>query len=245
MLLLRVAIVENEEDVAKKDVLLLERYAKEKNISLETETFLNAFNFLESKKDFDVVLMDIDMPGINGMQAAEELRKTNKNIDIIFTTNLPQFAVDGYKVQAIDFVVKPITFTNLSFAMDKIREKKGNAENGTFFLKIGGGVRRFNNSDIIYFEMSGHSLIIHKENEEPFKMRGALKVIEKSLNPEVFAKINSGIIINLSKVVSFEEGIVLLEDGSRLPISRSHKKEFATKLTRFYGNNFEEIRNGN
>ena len=239
-MLLRLAIVENEKDVAKNDEILLDRYGKEKDISLEVDIFNNAFEFLESKKDFDAVLMDIDMPGINGMKAAEELRKNNKDIDIIFTTNLPQFAVDGYKVQAIDFVVKPVTFTNLSFAMNKIYEKKNNSTQGSFFLKIGGHLKRFQNNEMYYFETQGHNIILHEVGLEPFKIRGALKDIEKVLNPEVFVKINSGIIINLSKLVSFEDGCVIMEDDSRLPISRSHKKEFANALTRFYGNNFEE-----
>lgn len=239
MAFFHIAIVENENEVGLNDKNLLERYAKEKNIVIEAKIFENAFEFLESSEDFDAVLMDIDMPGINGMQAAEQLRKSNKDIDIIFTTNLPQFAVDGYKVQAIDFVIKPITFTNMSFALNKVIDKKTHASNGSFFLKMGGVAKRFQNNEIIYFEMIGHSILLHEEGKEPLKIRGALKNIEGLLNDEVFVKINSGIIINLSKVVSFEDGCVIMEDKAKLPISRSHKKEFATRLSRFYGNNFK------
>ncbi len=236
MISLNVAIVENEEDVAKKDAELLERYASENKIHIESSIFNNALKFLEDKGSYDAVLMDIDMPGINGMQAAEEVRKQGKNIDIIFTTNYPQYAIDGYKVEAIDFVIKPISFPNLSFAMEKVLEKKKNALNGSFFLQIGSMARRFDNDEIIYFEMIGHNIVMHEEGLEPFKVRGSLKMIEPILNPDVFVKINSGIIVNLSKVRSIGDGVCLMDDGSSLPISRSHKKEFATRIAKYYGN---------
>ena len=238
MLTLRVAVVENESNVAKTDVSLLERYANENSLFLESSIFLNAYDFLDSGEEFDAVLMDIDMPGMNGMEAAEKLRQKNCSIDIIFTTNLPQFAVDGYKVQALDFVIKPVTFPNLSFAMDKVVEKKRNALNGSFFLHIGGFAKRICNDEILYFEMVNHYIVLHENGLEPLRIRGSLKMIENLLNPEIFVKINSGIIINLMKVSSFEDGIISMEDGAKLPLSRSHKKEFAVRLSEFYGNSF-------
>lgn len=238
MLNIRIAVVENELSVAQNDIVLLERYAKENSLSLETSIFQNGYEFLDTEEEFDAVLMDIDMPGLNGMEVAEKLREKNKTIDIIFTTNLPQFAVDGYKVQALDFVIKPVTFPNLSFAMEKVVEKKRNIVNGSFFLRIGGFAKRINNEEVFYIEMVNHYIVLHETDMEPLRIRGSLKMIEDLLNPEIFVKINSGIIINISKVSSFENGLVLMEDGSNLPLSRSHKKEFAVRLAEFYGNSF-------
>ena len=230
MLNIRIAVVENELNVAQNDIVLLERYAKENSLSLETSIFQNGYEFLDTEEEFDAVLMDIDMPGLNGMEVAEKLREKNKTIDIIFTTNLPQFAVDGYKVQALDFVIKPVTFPNLSFAMEKVVEKKRNIVNGSFFLRIGGFAKRINNEEVLYIEMVNHYIVLHETDMEPLRIRGSLKMIEDLLNPEIFVKINSGIIINISKVSSFENGLILMEDGSNLPLSRSHKKEFAVRL---------------
>lgn len=238
MLNIRIAVVENELNVAQNDIVLLERYAKENSLSLETSIFQNGYEFLDTEEEFDAVLMDIDMPGLNGMEVAEKLREKNKTIDIIFTTNLPQFAVDGYKVQALDFVIKPVTFPNLSFAMEKVVEKKRNIVNGSFFLRIGGFARRIHNEEVLYIEMVNHYIVLHETDMEPVRIRGSLKMIDDLLNPEIFVKINSGIIINISKVSSFENGLVLMEDGSNLPLSRSHKKEFAVRLAEFYGNSF-------
>lgn len=238
MLNIRIAVVENELNVAQNDIVLLERYAKENSLSLETSIFQNGYEFLDTEEEFDAVLMDIDMPGLNGMEVAEKLREKNKAIDIIFTTNLPQFAVDGYKVQALDFVIKPVTFPNLSFAMEKVVEKKRNFLNGSFFLRIGGFAKRIHNEEVLYIEMVNHYIVLHEIDMEPVRIRGSLKMIEDLLNPEIFVKINSGIVINISKVSSFENGLVLMEDGSNLPLSRSHKKEFAVRLAEFYGNSF-------
>lgn len=86
--------------------------------------------------------------------------------------------------------------------------------------------------------MVNHYIVLHEIDMEPVRIRGSLKMIEDLLNPEIFVKINSGIIINISKVSSFENGLVLMEDGSNLPLSRSHKKDFAVRLAEFYGNSF-------
>ena len=82
MLNIRIAVVENELNVAQNDIVLLERYAKENCLSLETSIFQNGYEFLDTEEEFDAVLMDIDMPGLNGMEVAEKLREKNKAIDI-------------------------------------------------------------------------------------------------------------------------------------------------------------------
>lgn len=236
MLELHIAVVDNEKEALDSNVLMIERFADANKIAKSISTYLNPFDFLNAKEEFDVVFMDIDMPAINGMDVANEMRKRKQKIDIIFITNLPQFAVDGYKVNALDFVIKPITYANISFALDKVVEKKRNVLNGYFFLKIGGFLRRFDNDEMLYFEMANHNILMYLNNGEILKIRGSLKLIEEVVNDNVFVKINSGIVINLSKVKTFEDGVVIMVNNERLPISRSHKKDFATRLAKFYSN---------
>lgn len=237
------AIVDNEDKSANAIVDLLGQYIKKHPERTSTyEVFHNADDFLESDTFvFDAVFMDIDMPGKNGMEASMALRKVNTDIDIVFVTNLPQFAIAGYKVQALDFIVKPVSFGDFSLVLDKIYEKKEkNIKEGGFTLKANGILKRFQNKDVIYIEMIKHDVLIHESGLEPFRFRGSLKSLEPLLDPDVFVKINSGIIVNLSKVKSLGEGNVILEEGITLPISRSHKKDFGIRLSDFYGNHLEE-----
>lgn len=111
---MKVAIVENEEKEIKNYFQLLKQYEKEMKQKVEVLIFKNGYDFIENyKNDIDCVFMDIDMPGINGLETSKKLRELDEDVIIIFVTNLPQFAIDGYKVQALDFLLKPLDYVNL------------------------------------------------------------------------------------------------------------------------------------
>lgn len=238
---LNVAIVENEEEEAFKSKELILSYGKERGIGIDISIFSDAVHFLkDSPNQIDCIFLDIDMPGINGMDMAVEVRKINKKVDIVFVTNLPQFAIDGYKVQALDFVLKPTNYSDFRMALDKIYEKKSKEIKDGFVLKAGATVQCFKNKEVVYIEMKRHDLFVYMDDGAIFSTRGTIKALEEELNKDMFAKINSGIIVNLGKVARLENNSVIMQDKTDLPISRSHKKEFAIRLSDFYGNHLEE-----
>lgn len=180
------------------------------------------------------------MPEVNGMEASLKVREADKKVDIVFVTNLPQFAIDGYKVQALDFVLKPTNYSDFRMALDKIYEKKSKETKDGFVLRNGSVLQRFKNQEVVYIEMKRHDLFIYKDDGSVFSTRGTIKALEEELNEDMFAKINSGIIVNLAKVLRLDGDWVVMEDKTNLPISRSHKKEFAMLLSDFYGSHLEE-----
>lgn len=118
---MKVAIVENEEKEIKNYFQLLKQYEKEMKQKVEVLIFKNGYDFIENyKNDIDCVFMDIDMPGINGLETSKKLRELDEDVIIIFVTNLPQFAIDGYKVQALDFLLKPLDYVNLKVELNKV-----------------------------------------------------------------------------------------------------------------------------
>lgn len=119
--IMKVAIVENEEKEIKNYFQLLKQYEKEMKQKVEVLIFKNGYDFIENyKNDIDCVFMDIDMPGINGLETSKKLRELDEDVIIIFVTNLPQFAIDGYKVQALDFLLKPLDYVNLKVELNKV-----------------------------------------------------------------------------------------------------------------------------
>ena len=118
-----IALVEDEPEAADVLASFIARYAGEKGLELTVTRFGNAMDFEMTHQHFDLVFMDIQMPGINGMEAAQLMRTYDSETPIIFVTNLAQYAVKGYEVDALDFIVKPVTYFNFRMRMDKAMRK--------------------------------------------------------------------------------------------------------------------------
>ena len=105
-------IISIEDDPAEAEVLRhhVERFSRENNVELSLTWLRTAADFLERHRPADLILMDIDLPGISGMEAATLLRSYDSETPLIFVTNLAQFAIKGYEVDALDFVVKPVGY---------------------------------------------------------------------------------------------------------------------------------------
>ena len=112
--MLRCAIVEDSPRELEHLKECLARYSAERDIPLETTAFGDAASFLEHyRADYDIVFMDIELPGINGMEAAHRLREIDRQVILIFVTNMAQFAVKGYEVDALDYIIKPAQYLSL------------------------------------------------------------------------------------------------------------------------------------
>lgn len=232
--MLKVAIVENEKEQTEITKSFLERYGKEKGVKMEIQSFPNGFDFLENAKaGFDVVFMDIDMPGMNGMEASEKFRKSQKKASLIFVTNLPQYAIDGYKVDALDFILKPMTYEDFSLAMGKVMARH-QEDKGSFAIESHGVVRKLLTEEVLFIEVVKHDIVIHLTSKENITFRGSIKALENKLNPDYFFKCNSGYVINLDYVKALDSDMVVLTSGDRLAVSRSHRKELLNRINELF-----------
>ena len=139
--MIKAAIV--DDDSVSLDLICsyLERFSKENNMEIVFSRFEEAISFLEQSHSFDLVFLDIEMPLINGMQAAEKLRETNKSIALIFVTNTAKYAVNGYSVDAVDYLLKPVNYTRFSALMKKTVRMLGKAVENDITLRTVGGMR--------------------------------------------------------------------------------------------------------
>ena len=118
--MLNIAIVEDDPQAAGLLTDYLDRYAQERGISCNSVIFNDAVDFLTGyKASFDLVFMDIELPGLDGMEAARRLREMDRSVILIFVTNMANFAVKGYEVDALDFIVKPVTYFPFSIKLDR------------------------------------------------------------------------------------------------------------------------------
>ena len=136
-----VAIVEDEQGAGDLLQSYIERYASENNIQFNVVRFSNAADFLEGYMPiYAVVFMDIQMPKMNGMDGAVELRKLDKTVSIIFITNLVQYARKGYEVDAVSFLVKPVSYYDFYMKFEKALDVYVMNEERSITLSLPGGL---------------------------------------------------------------------------------------------------------
>lgn len=123
----KIAIVEDKNEALLALENHIARYTREKGVECSYTHFANGLFFLENyKADFDVVFMDIDMPLMNGMEAAKRLREVDGHVPLVFITDLKQYALKGYEVEAMDFLVKPVSYAAFSTMLDRVRRSRTN-----------------------------------------------------------------------------------------------------------------------
>lgn len=227
-----------EDDPAAADALRahLARFGAEKGTRFQVEVLSSALELLDGDHPCDIYFLDIGLPGINGMEAAQIIRQTDEATPIVFVTDLAQYAVRGYSVDALDFMLKPVRYEGFALRMGRaLRALQRNA-GATLNLSTAEGLRIVRLADIVYVEILKHDLFWHIEGEaEPIRQRGSLKAAEEELGPQSFCRIAASHIVNMAHVIRLRGAAVTMSDGTELAISRSRKVEATAALTRFAG----------
>lgn len=232
--MIRIAIVEDEKQASDLLGGYVERYFGNSGGDYRLTVFDNALKFLDGyKADHDIVFMDIEMPDLDGMKAAEQLRTVDQSVIIVFVTNMQQYAVKGYAVGALDFIVKPVEYFSFSTLMDKAGRVLASRAGKEIAVKSDSGMRRVSVSRIRYIEVRRHRLTFHTEDGD-FEAWGNLRDIEAELPPDLFSRCNIGYLVSLPHVAGVEgEEVVIWRE--RLKISRPRRKEFLADLARHFG----------
>ncbi len=234
--MLRVAILEDDDRDAEYLLSHLKRYSRENGVEIEAKRFSNGILFLEQYQgQYDLIFMDIDMPAMNGMNVAKMLRERDNHVLLIFVTALARFAINGYEVDAFDFIVKPLQYNFFSSKMNRAARKLASEQRQKMLIKSPEKTVSVFFDEIIYVDIYNHVLSFHTQNET-IPTRGTIKDVMESLNGSTFAMCNKSCVVNLNYVQSIDGDEVVLMNGERLPIGRPRKKEFVQQIADFYGN---------
>ena len=232
--MIRVAIVEDTPEEHKILSDALSRYETNRGVVIRQVHFRSGESFLEAYGDnFDVVFLDIALPGQSGMQTAESLRKIDQSIPLIFVTNLAQFAVKGYEVNAYDFIVKPVNYPDLEFKLDRLLQRMSARAEKKIFIKTGGQLVALLASDIRYVEIQGHTIVYHTIHGD-YESYGALRAVEAQFDPTCFVRCNACYLVNLQYVDSVSGHDVYL-GSTCLAISHPRRRDFLKALNEYLG----------
>ncbi len=229
-------IIVDDENVARE--IIASHLSRIENIEViaQCKNAIEAFNFINNNA-IDLIFLDINMPEISGIAFAKSI---NKNIKIIFTTAYRDYAVEGFNLQAVDYLLKPISFERMLQAVNRYFEvstqqietqSQPSETNDFIFVRSDRRMLKITFKDIIYIESLSDYLKIHLKDQSIIT-RETISAIEAKLPQKDFLRIHRSYIVNLANIESFtnEEMIV---NGKALTISRSYKKDVITKLERF------------
>lgn len=234
--MIRVAIVEDTQRDSDQLVSFLEQYSREKGTEFSISTFPNAIQFLQQYRgEYDMIFMDIDMPVLNGMNAAQSLREIDPSVMLIFVTALARYAVNGYEVNAFDFIVKPIQYNLFAAKMTRAVKRLAAAVRKKLLIRSGDKSVRVYVDEILYVEILGHNLTFHTERQS-VSTRGSLKDAMEALEGDDFALCNKSCFANLHHVEMIDGDEAVMDNGDRLQISRPRKTEFMQQIADYYSN---------
>lgn len=205
------------------------------NLIGQFESALQAISFVQNQ-EIDLMFVDINMPDLNGMDFVKSLNNPPK---VIFTTAYSEYALEGFKVDAIDYLLKPIGYTAFlkaaEKAQDRLKLKKSQKEkiqiNDQFlFIKSDYKILRINLSEIKYIEGMRENLRIHLTSEKPVMTLMSMKKMEEFLPPRNFMRVHRSYIVNLSKINMVERNRIVFDEKVFIPVSEQHKERFQKYL---------------
>ena len=173
------------------------------------------------------------MKQLDGMAAAKRIRMTDDGTAIIFVTRMAKYAIKGYEVSALDFIVKPVDYFSFVLKMKRALAYVETNRKKPVMLKMGADAEYVYETEIKYVETLSHYLIYHTVRGD-FKLLGSLKSATEQLSPETFILCNRCYLVNMRYVTEVKDNIVFIGD-EQLIISRYRRKEFMEALAKFWG----------
>lgn len=187
---------------------------------------------LNYKPVYDIILTDIEMRFMNGMMAAEEIRKVDESVPIIFITNSPQYAIKGYAVGALDYILKPVSEFAFRQSMKRAIARLDRGRHRSVCVVSQDSAHMVELARVRYIEVQGHELTFRTLDGDYSSWKMTMKELEATLKDEPFFRIHAGYLVNLEQVDGIQ-GDFALVGQQKLPISRGRKKAFLDELNRY------------
>ncbi|MEA1974707.1 MAG: LytTR family DNA-binding domain-containing protein [Bacillota bacterium] len=231
--ILRIAICEDD----RKQQQLLENYIT--NLKLEESYELEKFDsgedlvrVYENGQKFSIILLDMQLAELDGIQTAEIIRKYDKDSIIIIITSIIEYAVDGYSVNAYDFILKPVEENRFVKVFRSAIKKIQTENNKTYVLQTRGMTIVLKLSNIVYIESARKKINVHCEKEQYFSNE-KISIVEKKLSKFVFVRISRYYLVNMAHIKKIGTNDILLSTGEVLNYSKSHQKEIKIRYMNF------------
>lgn len=232
---MKIAIVDDHKESQQKLKQFIEENASSLELTVDIKCFNDGIELVDRfQSSFDIIYLDVEMEILDGMTTAKKIRQSDSEVLIVFVTNHAQVAIQGYSVDASDFLLKPLSKFTFEEHFKKIIKKVRRADD-SIVLKVSGTVKRVDQNTIWFIESEGHYIDFHTTIGR-FTLIDSMKNIENQLDAQRFYRCNNSFIINFEYVDHIDKSTGIAKIGNNnIQISRSRKKECLEKFTRYLG----------
>lgn len=222
---MKILVCEDELATREKNIRVIEAAAKSERLTVEINSFENAEQLLFALPEMglmDLLVLDIQLTGLNGMDLAKEIRKKNHRVAILFVSNYDDYVFDGYEVNAMGYVMKPLTKEKMAQLLVKLVEQQL-IEEAFLMVEFNQMPIKIYLYDIIYIESIGHyiQIVTHKKQ---YQCKGTLQKMIGEL-PDNFIQVHRSYVVNLNYILAIHQKDVLLPDDTTIPVSRNQKRK--------------------
>lgn len=219
---MNIAICDDEQLYVDKVKTLTEKYFLAQKLKIDVYIFCNAKDFLNSAiESYDIIFLDVDIGEYNGIAIAKSLREKNNKAIIIYVSAFVEYAIDGYSVQAFQYLLKNDLDSSFNQCMDDVMRQLP-IKTATFFIPTDSGGFKLRLDNITYIESFGHTLKVHALNQDRGEYNFTGKMIEQEnlLKDKGFLRIQKSYLVNMKHIVSMNKRTAVLTDNTELPCSK-------------------------
>lgn len=233
--MIRIAICDDEIQVCRSAERFVRQMAEEDGLQVDILQFHNGTQLVkEYPHPVDVLLLDIELGDWNGLELAKELRKKDTKVQIVFITNMPQFAVGGYKVQAFGYLLKPVSYEEFALELRELIKALAGSKDASISFRTSGETLHLPVSEICYAETYGRKLLVHGLDRS-WEVSGTMGVLEKELEPHGFVRCHTAYLVNAQKIRRISGNELIMADGEHLPISKHRRAKCIQQLNINWG----------
>ena len=236
--MLHIAVCDDDMSAVQSHRLIAEDCLRQCGSVGEIVTYTNSDNLLyditEDQFFFDLILLDIEMPGSSGMELAEKIKPCLPNVKIIFITSHIEYAIDAFELAIFRYVPKEDTGKRLPAAIVDAVKLIALEDGKTYTIRTNSRLEKIPYKEIYYIERDGKNASITTAGGIA-RVRKSLQQVYAELDAEDFIYIDRGCIVNMIHIMQVKDGTVVLKNGVSLPVSRSHLREVKEQINTYWG----------
>lgn len=227
--MLRIAVCDDDEDTLRRTENMLRKYPKGE---ITTDVYVSGEALLASGKRYDILLLDIDMGALDGIETARRIREKDKEVKLIYVTNYSDYTIFAFAVHAFAYLLKPLKEEELYAQLDEALSYGLPKREWKLEFQAKEGIVRVVSSQILYFEYLDRQVVLHTA-EGQWHLKRRITEVAREMEEYGFAMPHKSFVVNLYAVQSIHNYEILLTDGALIPLSQKKSVEFRRALNEF------------